>query len=75
MVVSYLVDRALWQCFRPQLYQTKKTWFCVQVSLRSRRLEVAGERENGRARGRHYFHYFQAPATQAMSKFAQRIEK
>ena len=37
-------------------------------SLRSRRLEVAGERENGRARGRHVFscaHYFQAPATQA----------
>ena len=35
-------------------------------SLRSRRLEVAGERENGRARGRHASaHYFQAPATQA----------
>ena len=46
-------------------------------SLRSRRLEVAGERENGRARGRHArrvsfsrarfscAHYFQAPATQA----------
>ena len=36
-------------------------------SLRSRRLEVAGERENTRARGRHATcaHYFQAPATQA----------
>ena len=44
-------------------------------SLRSRRLEVMGERENGRARGRHVrgpsrapvfscAHYFQAPATQ-----------
>ena len=49
-------------------------------SLHSRRLEVVGERENGRARGRHArgvsrslahvfscAHYFQAPATQAMS--------
>ena len=47
------------------------------LSLRSRRLEVVGERENGRARGRHArvspsrtrvfscAHYFQAPATQA----------
>ena len=26
---------------------------CTRVSLRSRRLEVAGERENGQARGRH----------------------
>ena len=43
-------------------------------SLRSRRLEVVGERENGRARGRHSpsrapvfpcAHHFQAPATQA----------
>ena len=39
-------------------------------SLRSRRLEVVGERENGPAQGRHApvfscFHYFQAPATQA----------
>ena len=45
-------------------------------SLRSRRLEVMGERENGRARGRHargvslargvsFAHYFQEPATQA----------
>ena len=48
-------------------------------SLRSRRLEVVGERENGRARGRHArgevspsrapvfscAHHFQAPATQA----------
>ena len=47
-------------------------------NLRSRRLEVVGERENGRARGRHArgeghasralvfccAHYFQAPATQ-----------
>ena len=47
-------------------------------SLRSRRLEVVGERENGRARGKHArgegvsfsrarfscAHYFQAPATQ-----------
>ena len=38
-----------------------------KFSLRSRRLEVAGERENGRARGRHArgAHYFQAPAAQA----------
>ena len=39
-------------------------------SLGSRRLEVVGERENGRARGRHapvfpWAHYFQTPATQA----------
>ena len=27
--------------------------FSAAVSLRSRRLEVVGERENGRARGRH----------------------
>ena len=52
-------------------------WFWLYSdSLRSRRLEVAGERENGRARGRHarspsrapvfsWAHYFQAPATQA----------
>ena len=33
------------------------------VSLRSRRLEVADERENGRA-------HFQAPATQASALFA-----
>ena len=46
-----------------------------RVSLCSRPLEVAGERENGRARGRHaclllacvlfLAHYFQAPATPA----------
>ena len=42
-------------------------------SLRSRRLEVAGERENGRARETpsrapvfSCAHYLQAPATQAM---------
>ena len=36
-------------------------------SLRSRRLEVVGERENGRARARFSCaHHFQAPATQAM---------
>ena len=50
-------------------------------SLRSRRLEVAGERENGRARGRHatpsrvpvfsWAHYFQAPATQAKTTIKQ----
>ena len=59
-------------------FQTKmeKVYTCFQTSLRSRRLEVAGERENGRARGRHASpsrapvftcaHYFQAPATQAI---------
>ena len=36
MVVFYLVDRALWQCFKPQLYQTEKTWFCVQVCAKNR---------------------------------------
>ena len=46
--------------------------------MRSRRLEVVGERENGRARGRHprgsrapvfsHAHHFQAPATQAIRK-------
>ena len=35
----------------------------IFASLRSRRLEVKGERENGRAQGRHYL---QAPATQAI---------
>ena len=58
-----------------QLFLTK----CgLSTSLRSRRLEVVGERENGRARGRHArgvsfsharfscAHYFQAPATQAI---------
>ena len=52
-------------------------------SLRSRRLEVVGERENGRARGRHprvspsrapvfsCAHYFQAPATQAKTRPAR----
>ena len=50
------------------------------LSLRSRRLEVAGERENGRVRGRHvspsrapvfsFAHYFQAPATQARDFWA-----
>ena len=53
---------------------------CSTFSLRSRRLEVVGERENERARGRHArgrvspsrapvfscAHYFQAPATQAI---------
>ena len=55
--------------------------FSSLFSLRSRRLEVAGERENGRARGRHARvspsrapvfscgHYFQAPATQAKNNF------
>ena len=53
-------------------------FFLERNSLRSRRLEVAGERGNGRARGRHArgararcepvfccAHYLQAPATQA----------
>ena len=40
----------------------------IDTSLRSRRLEVVEERENGRAQGRHYF---QAPATQAnLTQFA-----
>ena len=40
---------------------------CGIDSLRSRRLEVVGERENGRARARiSCAHHFQAPATQAM---------
>ena len=45
-------------------------------SLRSRRLEVAGERENGRTRGRHArgdAHYFQAPATQASREAERKI--
>ena len=42
----------------------------TKYSLRSRRFEVVGEREKGRATGRHapvlfFAHYFQAPATQA----------
>ena len=42
----------------------------TKYSLRSRRLEVVGEREKERARGRHapvlfFAHYFQVPATQA----------
>jgi len=59
--------------------------FAGQTSLRSRRLEVVGERERGRARGRHAFprvspsrapvfscaHCFQAPATQAMARPVQ----
>ena len=48
-------------------------------SLRSRRLQVVGERDNGCARGRHASsrarvfscaHYFQAPAAQA-SQFTE----
>ena len=52
-------------------------------SLRSRRLEVVGERENGRARGRcakgegvpvfSCAHYFQVPATQARIKIELRL--
>ena len=43
----------------------------TKYSLRSRCLKVVGEREKGRARGRHapvlfFAHYFQAPATQAI---------
>ena len=48
--------------------------FHIWNSLRSRRLEVVGERENGRAQGRRaclllarvlfFAHFFQAPATQ-----------
>ena len=33
----YLVDRALRQCFKLQLHQTGKSWFCVQVCEKSRR--------------------------------------
>ena len=58
----------------------KSTLLWWWTSLRSRRLEVAGERDNGRARGSAWkerakertgapvfscAHYFQAPATQA----------
>ena len=54
---------------RPILLMHFLKWICKWFSsLRSRRLEVAGERENGRARGRIVFscaHCFQAPATQA----------
>jgi len=54
------------------------TLVCISISLRSRRLEEVGERENGSARGRNggslsrasvfsCAHYFRAPATQAIS--------
>ena len=61
-------------------FQTKmeKVYTCFQTSLRSRRLEVAGERENGRARGRHASpsrapvftcaHYFQGFQFRKMNK-------
>ena len=58
---------------RVTCYVKKGWWLLQQPSLRSRRLEVVGERENWRARGRHarvFFSwalYFQAPATQASS--------
>ena len=53
---------------RVKVYSSVLCQLFSQDSLRSRRLEVAGERENGRARGRHAPHYFQAPATQATHK-------
>ena len=28
----YLVDQALQWCFKPQLYQIGKSWFCVQLA-------------------------------------------
>ena len=36
-----------------RLYGVLRDEHCKNRSLRSRRLEIAGERENGRARGRH----------------------
>ena len=75
------------------LYVNGKTWqvLCCfkekrtllegsEHSLRSRRLEVVGERENGYARGSHtpvfsYAHYFQAPATQAKVSLALTLFK
>ena len=34
----YLVDRSLQRCFKPRLYQTRKSWFCVQVcAMKNRR--------------------------------------
>ena len=48
-----------------------------KLSLRSRRLEVAGERENGRARVRapvfSCANYFQVPATQANENFTLKV--
>ena len=71
-----------------RMYYIKGNAFSLKgsvSSLRSRRLEVVGERENGRARGRQvrgfYFsrtrffflcaHWFQAPATQARNRSLQ----
>ena len=50
-------------------------------SLRSRRLELAGARKNGRARARHAslplapLLYFQAPATQAKRQIFESVDK
>ena len=65
--------------------QNQKPHGKTKYSLRSRRLEVMGERENGRARGRHASprvspsrapvfscaNHFQAPATQAKPNTSQ----
>ena len=33
----YVADRTLQQCFKPQLYQIEKSWFCVHVCGKNRR--------------------------------------
>ena len=65
-------------------FNTNSFVFRKETSLRSRRLEVVGEWEDGRARGRHargvsfskgpFFLDFQAPATQARKK-ERRLQK
>ena len=68
LMIGTLVARVFVQNhLRDEVYIVTSVLF---RSLRSRRLEVVGERENGCARGRHArgfscAHYFQAPATQA----------
>ena len=55
--------------------------FLEASSLRSRRVELVGERKNGRARARHAslplarLFYFQAPATQAKRQVFECVDK
>ena len=48
-----------------KIVKSPVSWIFLTCSLRSRRLEVMGERENGSAPVFSCAHYFQAPATQA----------
>ena len=80
MLLSLSAEKAYFQ-----VYLSNKA-VLLSCCFRSRSLEVAGERENGRARGRHArgespsrapvfscANYFQAPATQANENFTLKV--